>query len=528
MGISLAFIVLPSLGVCAEPKPQGTLNMAVVSLAAEGFLPDVGTVDQARAWVIVYDYPFYFNKKLERIPGLATRYEYSKDHLTLTLYLRKGVPWQGDWGEVTADDVKYTYERIAKSLNNVITQNLKASVKDIKVVDRYTVAFHLKRPSPELWASLFGGQTMSAPILCKKYIETVGEEKARANPIGSGPYRLVEHKPGQYMKFEAVEKHWRVVPEFKYLYLRIVPEESTRVAMLKTGEIDITQIVAQSMASFEGNPDITTMNWVGGYSLMGCFGGMITPADKRFKKGYHQTDPWTNIKVREAMNLAIDRWAIVKAIYKGTARPMPIAWPLPGYEDLPPIPYDPTKAKRLLAEAGYPNGFKLKVLAVTEWTPALEMPKVMEIVAAYFEGIGLKPEIVQIEKQVSQLQSRAAKDVGMIFPWSETYKTSMSGYHYQKFSANATSPIYQSDELTALINEYEAELDEGKREAALGKVRDYHYKNFATIPLVQAMPIWAYRNKKISGWPESPIDRQIFLEYVRHVKPLNTYRLFTP
>jgi ABC-type transport system substrate-binding protein len=90
--IALLLIALPLLGVCAEPKPQGTLNIALASLAEEGFLSPVGESAQARVWPLVFEYPFYLNEKTQKpMPGLAKRMEYSKDGLTLTMYLRKGV-----------------------------------------------------------------------------------------------------------------------------------------------------------------------------------------------------------------------------------------------------------------------------------------------------------------------------------------------------------------------------------------------------------------------------------------------------
>ncbi len=528
MSIVLLLMALPLLGVCAEPKPEGTLNVAVASISQEGFLADLGDIDQGVAWVLVYDYPLYSNQKGDILPGLAERYEYSKDGLTLTLFLRKGVPWQEGWGEVTADDFKYTYDRLGRSLSSVLASPLRASVKSIEVVNRYTVAFHLKQPAPELWGNLFGWVTSSGPIMCKKYIEAVGDDKAKSKPIGSGPYRLVEHKPGNYMKFEASDKHWRVVPEFKYLFLRIVPEESTRAAMLKTGEIDIAPISVQSIGDLRNHPEITVKERSGGYMLFACFGGMFTPADNRFKEGVHRKDPWADRRVREAMSMAIDRQAIVKSVYKGAAKPMPICWTLEGYEKLKPIPYDPGKAKRLLAEAGYPKGFSMKVAAVSIWDAALEMGQVMEIIATYFQDIGLKVQIVPMDKLELLAMSRSGKSNGFVFPFHEGYKFSYSGYHYQRFAPGGTSPCFQSDELTALINKYETELNLQKRADSLGKVRDYHYNESVTIPLVLASPLWAWRHKQVREWPETPVPRNHYLEYVRHAQPLNTWRAYTP
>jgi peptide/nickel transport system substrate-binding protein len=529
IGIALFLIALPLLGVCAEPKPKGTLNIALANLSEEGFLSPKGGGEQVRVWHLVYDNMLYFNEKTGKpIPGLAERFEFSKDGLAITLNVRKGVPWQDTekWGEVTAEDVKYSYERLMeKNSINIRAPFFQKTVKSIEVVDPYTVKFYFKRPAPEFWFSLF---RKHGPIMCKKYVETVGDDKAMFQPIGSGPYRLVERKSGQYLKFEASDEHWRVVPEFKYIIVQIVPEESTRIAMLKTGETDITPVSALKMPDLQKTPGVTAEPWIGGYCVLAVFGGMHPPVDKRYKKGYHQSDPWTDIRVREAMRIAVDREAIIKSIYKGAARPLPIAWSLPGWQDLPPIPYDPERAKKLLAEAGYPNGFEVTLVATSAWAPAFELPQVMEIVAAYYEAIGLKAKIEPMEKGSIRKLNRAAKDVGMIFPWKNTHKAVWGGSHDDKFMPNGSAVHFSDDTLSALLKKFEAEVDVDKRAAYLAEVRDYRYKQKMTIPLFIATPVWAWRTDKVGEWPRSSDDKDHKFSYVRHAKPLNTWRLFTP
>ncbi len=116
------------------------------------------------------------------------------------------------------------------------------------------------------------------------------------------------------MKFEAIEDHWRVVLEFKYMILKAIPEASTRIAMLKTGEIDITEIDRQDIAQLQKAGVGAIPRPPGGYGVFYNFGGMLTPEDKRYVNGYHRTDPWKDIRVREAMSIAIDREAIIKTL----------------------------------------------------------------------------------------------------------------------------------------------------------------------------------------------------------------------
>jgi peptide/nickel transport system substrate-binding protein len=543
MLIGVVLLVALSLFVTESPaqptpqgnlnaKPEGTLNVAVASLGEEGFIPDLGGMEQSRAYVNVLEYPFYINGKNGNIiPGLATSYEYSKDYRTLTLHMRKGIPWQDKekWGEVTAEDVKYTFERAMRDgSTSGVKKLLLQTVESVEVPDPYTFVVHQKKVAPDTWRNFFAIQTTGMPIVCKKYIETVGEDKARWEPIGSGPYRLVERKTGQYLKFEAVEKHWRVVPEFKYLVIHIVPEETTGIAMLKTGNIDALPITNLQVAGLYNVPGIKLIPWPGGYYLCKVFGGMITPKDTRYKEGYHRTDPWKDIRVRQAMTMAIDRQAIIKAIYKGGAEAQPIYYSLPGWETLPPIPYDPAKAKQLLAEAGYPNGFSFKLVAATGWVPAFEIPQVTEAIGAYFTAIGLKPEIILMDNEQLSNLCREAKDVGMIYTDKETFKLNFSGRFYDKFSPESEPAIFVSDEHSAVIDAYEKEIDPQKRAAALAALRDFQYKETVAIPIVHANATWAYRTSVVGDVTLSIVDKLHYFEYVRHPKPLNTWRLFNP
>jgi ABC-type transport system substrate-binding protein len=499
IGIALFLIALPLLEVCAEPKPQGTLKTGWHSLAEEGFLVDYGTGEQQRSWVLVNENPFYKHEKTrEYLPGLALRGEYSKDAMNYTMYLRKGVPWQGGWGEFTAEDIKYTYEKRIMRKEGVATLKklFRKMIKSIDVTDPYTVKIHFNYAAPEFHAST---ALRYAVIHSKKYCETVGDEKARWEPIGTGPYRLVEHKMGDYLKFEASDKHWRVVPEFKYIYQYIIPEESTRWAMLQTKKIDLGQVTPRRIAEAEKIPHVSTGISPGGYTIFGVFGGLLTPPDPRYKKGYHSSDPWKDKRVREAMALAVDREAIVKAVYLGAARPIPTGWLFPTWEDLPLIPYDPERAKKLLAEAGYPNGFDLTVIASGAWPPAIEMPRVMEIVATYFERIGLRPKMLPMGKPEIRRRGRKANLVGHVYGWKDIFRDSWTGKSEDRCKPGASSSIFQSPELTALIDDYEEET---------------------------AGVAWAYNNQVVGDWPMEMENKGQNIEYIRHVKPLNTWRLF--
>jgi len=146
------------------------------------------------------------------------------------------------------------------------------------------------------------------------------------------------------------------------------------------------------------------------------------------------------------MNMAIDRAAIIKAIYKGAATPMSVWVTMTGSDKLPPIPYDPKKAKELLVEAGYPNGFNVTLLATNDFAPAFEIPEIMEITAAYFKAIGLNPTIKMMDRASMLRMVSEAKDPGMVIAWRTSYRPSVSGQFYDKFYPNGESNLHFTSE----------------------------------------------------------------------------------
>jgi peptide/nickel transport system substrate-binding protein len=478
-------------------------------------------------WELVYDHPLYTGAETRKIyPGLASRMEYSDDYTRLTFYLRKGITWQGGWGEVTAEDFKYSIERnMAKTSTNPNKRPLNRSVAKIEVVDPYRIVFHLKRPDPIIWWVFMTSEGLNLPVMCKKYIEKVGDDEANRHPIGSGPYRLVEHKSGDYLKFEAVEDHWRVVPEFRYLIMRAVPSLSTRVAMLKTGEVDVSQISPDKIAELK-KAGLNIIQSPGGFLPYLNFGGMMDTADKRYRPDYHLKDPWADVKVREAMNLAIDRGAIVKAIYKGAAKQIAVPWLFPGWDEQVPIPYDPKRAKQLLAEAGYPSGFSFDIWS-HPFPPVVEMPSLIEAIAGYWENIGLSPKIVNTTWQAVRSKVFKISTAGVIWCMRQSYQDDWTMRMATMLNVGSAFTNFQSPGLSAEIAKLKGVLEPKKREAVFKEITKYVRNNHVAIPIVLTQNLWGV-SKKVGEWPQSLSHRPLNFVYIRHAEPLNTPRIFTP
>jgi peptide/nickel transport system substrate-binding protein len=226
------------------------------------------------------------------------------------------------------------------------------------------------------------------PIVSKRYVEKVGDTVANDHPIGTGAYTLLEHRKGATIRVGAIKsphEHWRIEPQFEEIEFRSVPEEFTRAAMLKTGEVDLAPINYDSIKALQSGGRrvlFIDRNW----APVVRFGGLVP----RFE---NDSTPWRDKRVRQALNYAIDKDAITKAIFHGHAVSVGADFPAPEWKDIPPYPYDPQMAKRLLAEAGFPNGFDLTLKTFTT-VPGAELPIIAEAVVLYWDAVGVRAKIV--------------------------------------------------------------------------------------------------------------------------------------
>src|SRR5438093_10268920 len=224
--------------------PEGTLTVAVATFGDERWLPHlyVGAED-------VVLKPLWENllsrdpKTGELIPMLAERWQVMDGGRTWKFHLRKGVQFHDGRGEVTAEDVKFTFSSIARegSANSLSTEF--RLIKSMEVEDRHAITIHFDKPSVVFANKVNQGLFASvAFIQSKSSIESAGEDGAERRPIGTGPWKFVEHVRGDRIVYEAVEGHWRATPNFKRLVMLKVPEPATRMAMLRAGSVDVIEI----------------------------------------------------------------------------------------------------------------------------------------------------------------------------------------------------------------------------------------------------------------------------------------------
>jgi len=367
----------------AEAAPEGQMVWAFHVTLAPRWLDPADTESVATPFKILYALHDALVKPMPagvNTPSLAESWSVSPDGTNYEFVLRQGARFHnGD--PVTAEDVKFSFERYRGGAEKL----LKDKVREVQVLDARRVRFVLKTPWPDFMT--FYGTTAAGAgwIVPKKYVDSVGDEGFKKAPIGAGPYRFVSFTPGVELVLEAFEGYWRKAPSVKRLVIRSVPDETTRAAALKRGEVDVayflTGPVAEEVRRTPGLRLVATRT-NGVFFLY-------------FAEQWDAKSPWHDLRVRLAASLALDRKAINEAEQLGFAgitgnvvpRAMEFALPID------PHPYDPKRARQLLTEAGYPNGFDGGDL-----TPNPPYFSLAEAAANYLAGIGIRTRVRTMER----------------------------------------------------------------------------------------------------------------------------------
>jgi ABC-type transport system substrate-binding protein len=417
-------LMSPGLPAAATHRPEGTLTVAVATFGNERWLPHlyVGAEDI----VLKPLYENLLNRDPQTgalTPMLAERWEVMDGGQTWKFHLRKGVPFHNGQGEVTAEDVKYTFTTMVKEGSaNTLSGEFRL-IKSMEVEDPYTITLRFDKPFVTFGNRVTHGLFSSmAYIQSKKYLESAGDEGAERHPLGTGPWKFVEHVRGDRIVYEAVDNHWRAVPHFKRLVFLKVPEPATRMAMLRAGSVDVIEIGGEYVEELKavGIRTLTMPNVAWVWVILG--GQWPT------KPSYDAAVPWAQPdaerarKVRIALNLAVDKQAILRQVLGGlgTAAGTVNYYPTDPWATerlLQPYPYDPAKAKALLAEAGYPKGFEL-TMNLTAWPGRGFLPDVGEAVATYWEKIGLRVKRRPVDRAVFQADFRARAYAGVALAYA--------------------------------------------------------------------------------------------------------------
>src|SRR6266446_7348696 len=311
--IMMSLFAVAAMAGPAWAQAKSELTIALSSFSAE-------TVDPAlQGHNVKYYLSLMFDYLVGTTPdgqpsqagGLAVRWENSPDHKRWTFHLRKGVKFHnGD--DVTADDVKFSLQRaMSKRSTTGYAGPLRALIVDIEMPAPDRVVVVTKDPTLIIPTYLSRSLSTEGIVLPKKYIEANGDDVFARKPVGTGPYRFVEQVVGSHIKMTAVDSHWRIgVPKYKNVTFKLVPEETTRIALLRRGEVDVADVSRERVKElekesfpvhFRREEAILTMWWI------------LAPEG--------MPPPMKDKRVREAMNLAIDRAEVAQSVFAGKADP---------------------------------------------------------------------------------------------------------------------------------------------------------------------------------------------------------------
>jgi peptide/nickel transport system substrate-binding protein len=450
---AMALAAIPALA--DRPEPKGKAVMAWhVTISPSWFDPS-SAPPQITPFGMLYaihdalvrPYPGF-----KMGPSLAEKWEESEDGLTYTFTLRPGLKFH-DGDPLTTDDVKFSFDRYKGAGATVLHDH----VESVEIVDPRVVRFHLKEPWPDFMT--FYGTTASAAgiVVPKHYIEQVGDDGFKKHPIGAGPYKFVGTTPGIEVVLEANSDYWRRMPSVKTLIMRSVPEATTRALMVKTGEADIGYAL--------DGPDAEGLKGIPGIQIVATKHASIFWLE--FSDQWDPKSPWHDIRVRQAANLALDRQAINDAACLGFCPPAGVIVPrvMDFALQVEPTPYDPEKAKKLLAEAGYPNGFD-----AGQFMPNPGFPTVADATMNYLNAVGIRLTMKQMERAAFYADWQAHKLHGLFQTAagnSGNAATRVEAFIYSK-GAYAYGGYPDIDEL---FLQQAGERDAKKREAILDKIQ---------------------------------------------------------
>ena len=462
--LTLAILILVAAPVSAAP--EGQLTWAVhVSLAPTWFDP-AETPGIITPYMILYAIHDALVKPMpgnSAAPSLAESWKVSTDGRTYDFVLRKGTTFHN--GEpVTAEDVKFSFERY----RGAASKTLKERVAAVEAVDARHVRFRLKAPWPDFL--LFYANTSGAGwIVPKKYVEKVGDEGFKKAPIGAGPYKFVSFTPGVELVMEAHDRYWRKTPAVKRLVFRSIPDEATRLAALKAGEVDLAYSIRGELAQqLQQTPGLALKPAV-----------IQAPFWVYFADQWNPKSPWHDRRVRLAASSAIDRKSINEALTLGHSR---LSWSIvpTSFEFFwqpPAHPYDQQAAKKLLAEAGFPSGFD-----AGEYFCDSAYANLAETVVADLQRIGITVQLRPLERAAFFSGYGSKKFKNVIQGASGAFGNAAT--RMEAFVVSGGTYAYGSyPDLDGLYREQADELDRKKREAILHRMQQLLHDKVVYAPI---------------------------------------------
>jgi len=503
LALAFTFETTLSPGSAQEAKVQKLL------FASAGF------EDSNRFWMISrpdhlqYD-PFLETllevdpKSGEYTPRLAEKWQASPDYKEWTFTLRKGVPFHFGYGQFTAKDVVHSHSLMMRPEATATLVGFWRQVDEVKAVNDYQVVFRFKRPTTVMpYAASRAGDLR---IVSKAQWDKEGLEGFEKRPAGTGTYRYVGRQPGLSITFERVDNHYRgEKPAFKELEFRLAREESTRLALILSGEAQIADLPRELQKdALKRGMKIYTSSFPVDWMTVYLGGLYFLPGDTAFKPDV----AWTKKPVRQALNVAINRKELLNTVFAGKGTPTYVTGWSAQSEGYNPewasrfdqmYGYNPGKAKALLKEAGYgPGQLKFKILAFTEPGES-EGPQVAEALGIYYKDVGVETEIEVLDWAKVREMFRK-KTIGCcIWPNIISWRPSEEWIRISNYS-KGPNHHYENEFIEKTYLAWAAAVNPGERQRLARAVADHLFEEFADIPLFWFANEVVANPKVVSEW----------------------------
>ncbi|HEY9751524.1 MAG TPA: ABC transporter substrate-binding protein [Coleofasciculaceae cyanobacterium] len=456
----------------------------------------------------------------ELAPALATKWSVSPDGKTWTLYLRSGVMFQ-DGTPFNAEAVQFNFERwwnpnhpygfrnagktyeIWQQLFGGFKGDPASLLQGIKVINPTTIQLSLKQPFaafPNTIGSGFFG--MASPTAIKKAGASYGTPNSIA--VGTGPFRFKQWRTGDRIVLEKNPSYWKPgLPKVNQLVIRFITDPAARLAQLRAGQVDFTvDLAPDQKTELDRDPNLEAV------------------ARPSFNVGYLALNPsykpLSDGRVRQAIAHAINRPAIVQAFWGGlgthSAHFLPAALSWATDPTLQAYPYDPAKARQLLSEAGYPNGFDLQLWYMPVSRPYFPTPKpISEAFAADLSKVGIRVAL-KTQDWAAYLADRRRPPGYQAFMlgWTGDYGDPDS-FYYPHFGPRSTDDLgnWKNERLFQLLNQGRASGNQAERATIYRQVDQILHQNVLRLPIVHSQPLLA-RRKSVQGWTPSPLGTEPF------------------
>jgi peptide/nickel transport system substrate-binding protein len=434
--------------------------------------------------------------------GLAEFWEMSEDGLNWTFRVREDIPFHNG-EEFLAEDIKFAIDQSMQipeapaSYKNQLLCCIREN--GLELVNDHEFTIQMDKPQIFLDWDLTDAQGNLGVPVDKSHYDAVGEDEYARNPVHTGVYQWTDHLKGDFIEMTAWGEHWREgVPIWETVLIKTIPEESTRIAALKAGEVDVINLSRERVTEIENA------------------GFRVYPRPGQAVIGFYfhqqwEDVPWADVRVRKAMNLAINRDEIVEFIFAergspGIVYPMPLSGEVYGGWDrwgpkLDPYPYDPDQSRALLEEAGFGDGFSITMHSYPR-PDAPEGPRMVEALAGYFEAIGIDVTIQPIDSATS-IAERLAFNLSSTMTFLDAPNRPFPGFaglmygleHSEGQGRSAEDPAFD-----ATIEAMQATLDPVEAERRFLDVYRYIYDNYIHLPVANLDVSYAGSDRIHADW----------------------------